>query len=82
MDFSTLGKTAIDTAATTSIIASKLPPSVIEQTPIVDQFGTAWQAPVIGLASSVIIQLAIKGAKLLIGLLTKKISPKIPPLAN
>jgi hypothetical protein len=82
MDFSTFGKTAIDTVGTTSIIASQLPPSVIEQTPIIDQFGASWQAPVIGLASSVIIQLAIKGAKFLVGLLSKKISPKSPPLAN
>lgn len=78
MYFQTAVKTSIDTLGTTGIIASQLPPSVIEQTPMMDHLGTSWQAPVIGLASSVIIQLALKGAKFLIGLLTKKMSPANP----
>lgn len=73
---SPLFTTAVDTAGTSAILLDKLPPSVIEQAPMMDQISHSWQAPVIAVASSVLIQLALKGAKFLIGLLSKKLSPK------
>lgn len=79
---SPLFTTVIDTAGTSAVLLDKLPSSVIEQTPMIDQIGHAWQAPVIAVASSVIIQLALKGAKFLIKLISNKIAPKSPPLAN
>ena len=81
MDFTNpLIKTAVDTLGTTGIITSTLPPGTIEQTGFVQSIQTGWQAPLIGLASSVIIQLVFEG----LNWLKKKLSAKkaVPPLAQ
>ena len=71
-----LPKTAVDTLVTAGILDRTVDPAALSATPIVDHIGTSWQAPVIAVASSVIIQLTLKLGKFLIGVLTKKLSPK------